>query len=42
MEVVGNFCHLGDMIQKDGGCDLAVRERVRKGWVKFRVERYSV
>ena len=24
------------MIQRDGGCDLAVRERVRKGWMKFR------
>ena len=31
-----NFCYLGDMIQEDGGCDLAVRDRVRKGWVKFR------
>ena len=36
MEVVENFCYLGNMIQRDGGCDLAVRERVRKGWVKFR------
>ena len=36
MEVVENFCYLGDTIQRDGGCDLAVRERVRKGWMKFR------
>ena len=36
MEVVEHFCYLGDTIQRDGGCDLAVRERVRKGWVKFR------
>jgi hypothetical protein len=36
VEIVDNFCYLGDMIQKDGGCDKAVRDRVRKGWLKFR------
>ena len=36
VEIVENFCYLGDMIQKEGGCDKAVRERVRKGWLKFK------
>ena len=36
LEIVDNFCYLGDMIQRDGGCDGAVRDRVRKGWSKFR------
>ena len=36
MEIADNFCYLGDMIQKDGRCDKAVRDRVRKGWLKFR------
>ena len=36
LEIVDNFCYLGDMIQSYGGCDGAVRDRVRKGWSKFR------
>lgn len=36
VEIVDNFCYLGDVIQKDGGCDKAVRDRVRKGWLKFK------
>ena len=36
VELVENFCYLGDVIQKDGGCGKAVRERVRKGWLKFK------
>ena len=36
VELVDCFCYLGDVIQRDGGCGRAVRERVRKGWGKFR------
>lgn len=36
LEMVDNFCYLGDMMQKDGGCEKAVRERVRKGWSKYK------
>ena len=36
VEIVKNFCYLGDLIQKDGGCDKAVRDRVWKGWLKFK------
>jgi len=34
--IVQSFCYLGDVLQSDGGCDIAVNERVRKGWFKFR------
>ena len=34
LEIVDNFCYLGDMIQRDGGCDGAGRDRVKKGWSK--------
>ena len=33
---VNSFCYLGDNIEKGGGCDSAVIERVRKGWLKFK------
>jgi hypothetical protein len=36
IEVVESFCYLGDRIQKDGGCERAVRDRVKKGWLKFK------
>ena len=36
IEMVQSFCYLGDVLQSDGGCDIAVSERVRKGWWKFR------
>jgi len=36
IERVQSFCYLGDVLQSDGGCDIAVTERVRKGWFKFR------
>jgi len=36
IETVQSFCYLGDVLQSDGGCDIAVTERVRKGWFKFR------
>ena len=35
-EVVDSFCYLGDMLNADGGVDLAVTTRVRSGWKKFR------
>ena len=35
-EVVTSFCYLGDMLNADGGVDLAVNARVRSGWRKFR------
>ena len=36
VEVTENFSYLGDMLQRDGGCERAVAERVRKGWRKFK------
>ena len=36
VEIVENLCYLGDMIQKYGGYDKAVRVRVKKGWLKFK------
>ena len=35
VETVENFCYLGDMIQRDTGCDKAVRDRVRERLVKI-------
>ena len=35
-EAVDSFCYLGDMLNADGGVDLAVTTRVRGGWRKFR------
>lgn len=34
--VVDSFCYLGDMLNADGGVDLAVTARVCSGWKKFR------
>ena len=34
--MVDSFCYLGDMLNADGGVDLAVTTRVRSGWKKFR------
>jgi len=36
VQVVENFSYLGDTLQKDGGCERAVAERIRKGWWKFK------
>ena len=36
MNVVKNFCYLGDTLDGDGGADLASTARNRNGWMKFR------
>jgi len=36
MEVVDKLCYLGDMLNVDGGADVAVEARIRIGWNKFR------
>ena len=33
---VKSFCYLGDMLDGDGGADLAATARIRNGWMKFR------
>ena len=30
------FCYLGDMLNVDGDADVAVENRIRIGWNKFR------
>jgi len=32
LEKVDKFCYLGDMLDADGGCDLAITARVRSAW----------
>ena len=36
LEVVHEFCYLGDMLSSGGGCELAVTVRCRTAWGKFR------
>ena len=36
LEIVKNFCYLGDMVGQAGGCSDAVSTRVRSAWGKFR------
>ena len=36
LEVVDNFCYLGDMLSEDGDADAVVEARIRIGWNKFR------
>jgi hypothetical protein len=36
LEVVNNFCYLGDTIEAGGGVESAVRTRIQKAWHKFR------
>jgi hypothetical protein len=36
LEVVNNFCYLGDTIEAGGGVESAVRARIQKAWYKFR------
>jgi len=35
LELVDNFCYLGDMLSVDGDADAAVEARIRIGWNKF-------
>ena len=35
-ECVKSFCYLGDILDGDGGADLAATARIRNGWMKFR------
>jgi len=36
LELVDNFCYLGDLLNVDGDADAAVEARIRIGWNKFR------
>jgi len=36
LELVDNFCYLGDMLSVNGDADAAVKTRIRTGWNKFR------
>ena len=36
LELVSQFCYLGDVIEVEGGVDGAVVARIRSAWIKFR------
>ena len=36
IEVVGQFCYLGDVLNDEGGSSMVSIKRVRSGWKKFR------
>ena len=36
LEVVPNFCYLGDLLSAGGGCKLAANTRCKSAWCKFR------
>jgi len=36
LQLVDKFCYLGDMLSVDGDADVAVENRIRIGWNKFR------
>jgi len=36
VEIVDEFCYLGDMLSVDGDADAAVIARIHSGWFKFR------
>ena len=36
LEVVPEFCYLGDMLSAGGGCELASITRCKCAWAKFR------
>ena len=36
VEKVSKFCYLGDVLESGGGCDAAVKARVRAAWKKWR------
>ena len=35
LEVIPEFCYLGDMLSADGGCELASIARCKCVWAKF-------
>ena len=35
IEIVDEFCYLGDMLSVDGDAEAAVTARIRMGWFKF-------
>ena len=35
IEIVDEFCYLGDMLSVDGDVEAAVTARIRMGWFKF-------
>ena len=36
LDVVPEFCYLGDMLSSGGGCDASIAARCRSAWKKFR------
>ena len=36
MEIVNEFCYLGDKLKTSGGCEAVVTVRMRIRWIKFR------
>jgi len=36
LQLVDKFCYLGDMLSVDADADVAVENRIRIGWNKFR------
>ena len=36
LEMVASFCYLDDMLSAGGGCEIAVTNRVKTAWKKFR------
>ena len=34
---VKSFCYMGDTLDGDGEANLAATDRIRNGWMKFRV-----
>ena len=36
VEIVNEFCYLGDTLSVDGNVDTAVTARIRSGWFEFR------
>ena len=36
LEVVSNFCYLGDVLDSQGGMEMALNARIKKGWNAFR------
>ena len=36
LEVVSNFCYLGDVLDDKGGAEAALNARIKKGWYAFR------
>jgi len=36
VEIVDEFCYLGDMMSVDGDADAGVTTRIRSVWLKFR------